>query len=71
MKRYPSILNRVALLPPKGRLFGLAALVLALCFSGCAADNMATKSPEDGTDYPGWAKAASVPFTVMSHQQSF
>ena len=71
MNRSFSILHRVASLPPERRLRGLVVLALALCFAGCASDNMATKSPEDGSEYPGWTKAASTPFTFMSHQQSF
>ena len=71
MKRSSSMFHRVASLLSERRLYALVALVLALCVAGCASDNMATKSPEDGSDYPGWTKAASTPFTLMSHQQSF
>jgi len=45
--------------PARGRRFVcLAVITLALFFTGCASDTWATKSPEDGADYPGWTKAA-------------
>jgi hypothetical protein len=71
MKAYFSIDNRAASLACERRLICLAAIVLALFFGGCASDTAATKSPVDGSDYPGWTKAASLPFTLMSHQSTF
>jgi hypothetical protein len=58
--------------PARGRRFVcLAGIAIALFFTGCASDTWSTKSPEDGTDYPGWTKAASLPFSFLGHQQSF
>jgi hypothetical protein len=71
MKASLSYENR-AIFPACGRRFiCLAGIVLALFFAGCASDTWATKSPEDGSDYPGWTKAASFPFSFLGHQQSF
>jgi len=71
MKAHFSFHSRAVPLACERRLICLTGIALALLFAGCATNNMATKSPADGTDYPGWTKAASAPFTFMSHESTF
>jgi len=71
MKAHFPMASRAVSLAREWRFTCFVAILLTLLLGGCANDNMATKSPEDGSDYPGWAKAASTPFTIMSHQSSF
>ena len=47
------------------------ALACVLFLSGCATDTWATKSPEDGTEYPGWAKAMSLPLSPFQHETTY
>ena len=71
MKPYFSIDIRAASHACAWRLIGFVSVVFALSFCGCASDTMATKSPADGSDYPGWTKAVSLPFTLMSHETTY
>jgi len=71
MKPYSSIDDRAASLAGEKRLLCFVSIALALCFAGCASNSLATKSPADGSDYPGWTKAVSFPFTLMSHETTY
>jgi hypothetical protein len=71
MKASFSTNDRAASLACARRLARFVCIVLALFLGGCGTDTWATKSPVDGSDYPGWAKAVSLPLSPLQHQSTY